>query len=378
MVVPNVRETPLASEHARLGATFTTFAGWRMPLRYVSDLREHEAVRTAAGLFDLSHMGQIEITGPDAARFLDHALVLDASAMPVDRARYTLICTASGGMLDDLVVYHTGEDQFLIVANAANVATVSAELDARIAGFDARTRDVSDRYALISLQGPRAAEILAEHTPADLNGLRYYSAVASRVAGREALLARTGYTGELGFEIYVAPDDATAVWADLLRSGESAGVQPVGLAARDTLRLEAGMPLYGNELTVDVTPLHAGLGWAVPADKAADYVGRKALEEYRQSGTPSVLVGLEGTGRRAARAGNPVVDPESGAAVGRVTSGVLSPTLGHPIAMAYVPPALAEPGTPVDVDVRGSMLRMTVVAKPFYRRADARRQIAPA
>ena len=365
------RETPLAQVHERLGATFTSFAGWRMPVHYSGHLREHAAVRTSVGLFDLSHMGELRVTGAQAARFLDYALVVHASAMTVGRARYTLLCTPSGGILDDLVVYRTGEEQFLVIANAANVATVFAEFAARAEGFAAEVADVSDSYALLSLQGPRAAEVLAPLTGTDLAAVKYYTCTEATVVGVPALLARTGYTGEDGFELYVSPPDVPAVWAAVQEAGEPAGIVPAGLACRDTLRLEAGMPLYGNELTVDVTPLHAGLGWAVPKEKPGDYVGRAALEKYVESGTPTGLVGLAGTGRRSPRSGYPVLDPRSGQSVGTVTSGALSPTLGYPVAMAYVPRSFEEPGIELVVDIRGAAAPVRVVKRPFYKRPAA-------
>lgn len=363
-----LRETPLAALHEELGATFTEFAGWRMPLTYSTHLKEHAAVRTSVGLFDLSHMGEVEVTGPGAARFLDYALVVNASSMVVGRARYTLLCTPAGGILDDVLVYHTDPGRFLIIANASNVATVSAELSSRAAGFDAEVADVSDNYALVSVQGPASVEVLDPLCDADIKGLKYYRSLSTAVAGRPALLARTGYTGEIGFEVYLSPADAPAVWTAIQRAGEPAGLVPAGLASRDTLRLEAGMPLYGHELTTAVSPVHARLEWAIPSDKEADYVGRAALERLAADGTDSVLVGLAGQGRRAARAECRVLDT-GGAPIGQVTSGVLSPTLGHPIALAYLPAAFDVEGTEVLADVRGQMLSMKVTPRPFYRRA---------
>jgi aminomethyltransferase len=363
-----LRETPLAALHAELGATFTTFAGWRMPVTYSTHLKEHAAARTSGALFDLSHMGQIEVTGPEAARFLDYALVVNASSMAVGRARYTLVCMPTGGILDDVLVYHTAPGQFLIIANASNVAIVTAELAVRAAGFDAEVADVSDDYALVSVQGPRSPEVLDPLCDADIKSLKYYRCVPAAVAGRPALLARTGYTGEIGFEIYLRPADAPTVWTAIQDAGAPAAIVPAGLASRDTLRLEAGMPLYGHELTTEISPLHARLEWAIPSDKEADYVGRAALETFAVNGTDSVLVGLAGNGRRAARAGCRVLDKD-GTVIGEVTSGVLSPTLGHPIAMAYLPPRYDAEGTELLADVRGQMLPMTVTARPFYRRA---------
>ncbi|GAA2813512.1 glycine cleavage system aminomethyltransferase GcvT [Saccharopolyspora taberi] len=361
------RQTPLHQVHESLGATFTEFAGWRMPLRYSGDTAEHNAVRTAAGLFDLTHMGEIRISGPQAAEALDYALVANASGIGVGRARYTMICNAEGGVLDDLIVYRLGDQEFLIVANAANAAVVSAALAERVGGFDATHEDVSADYALIAVQGPKAVEILAPLTDTDLGAVRYYAGYPSKVAGREVLLARTGYTGEDGFELFTSPADAPAVWQALTDSGAAHGLQPAGLSCRDTLRLEAGMPLYGNELSAELTPFHANLGRVVKLDKTADFVGRAALAAVAAQPTARTLVGLRADGRRAPRHGYQVLDAD-GAEIGVVTSGAPSPTLGHPIAMAYVDREHAEPGTGLQVDIRGTKVPAEVVELPFYRR----------
>jgi aminomethyltransferase len=361
--------SPLHEVHSKLGASFTDFAGWSMPLRYGSELAEHKAVREAAGLFDLSHMGEIELTGPEAARALDHALVGKLSAVKPGRARYTMICDAEGGVLDDLVVYRIAEDHYMVVANASNAAVVFAELRSRAEGFAVEVADRSTDCALIAVQGPKAVDIIGAVCDADLAALPYYGSAPTRVGGHDVLLARTGYTGEDGFEVYADAPDAEDVWAALTAAGEGHGLLPAGLACRDTLRLEAGMPLYGNELTADMTPFDAGLGRVVKFDKPEDFVGRAALERRRDAGDAArqVLVGLIGDGRRAARHGYPVLDGET--QVGTVTSGALSPTLGHPIAMAYVPPSLTEPGTELTVDIRGKDMPVSVVKLPFYKRA---------
>jgi aminomethyltransferase len=361
-------QSPLHQVHQELGASFTDFAGWAMPLRYGGELAEHRAVREAAGIFDLSHMGEIELTGPEAGRALDYALVGHLSAVKVGRARYTVICDADGGVLDDLVVYRLGEDHYLVVANASNAAVVSRELTTRADGFLVEVADKSRDCALIAVQGPRAVDILDAVCAADLGGLPYYGSTPAVIAGHDVLLARTGYTGEDGFEVYADSGDAVPVWRALFEAGAGRGLVPTGLACRDTLRLEAGMALYGNELTVATNPFDAGLGRVVKFDKPADFVGRAALADKRAAGGRLTLVGLVGSGRRAARHGYPVVD-EDGATVGTVTSGALSPTLGHPIAMAYVPPAHSEPGTKLAVDIRGTAAPVEVVTLPFYKRS---------
>ncbi|MEU5159783.1 glycine cleavage system aminomethyltransferase GcvT [Streptomyces sp. NPDC020875] len=364
------RRTALDALHRSLGATMTDFAGWDMPLRYASEREEHQAVRTRAGLFDLSHMGEITVSGPGAAALLDHALVGNISTIGPGRARYTMICREDGGILDDLIVYRTGGNEYLVVANAGNAQIVLDALIEQAAGFEAEVRDDRDAYALLAIQGPESPGILASVTDADLEGLKYYAGLPGTVAGVPALIARTGYTGEDGFELFVAPEHAEGLWRALTEAGASAGLVPCGLSCRDTLRLEAGMPLYGNELTTALTPFDAGLGRVVKFEKEGDFVGRKALEaaaERAADSPPRVLVGLVAAGRRVPRAGYPVL--ADGAVIGEVTSGAPSPTLGKPIAMAYVDAAHAGPGTPgVAVDIRGAQESYEVVALPFYRR----------
>ena len=365
------RRTPLTSVHESLGATLTDFAGWLMPLRYGSETAEHLAVRSAAGLFDLSHMGELSVTGEDAAAALDYALVGHASAIPPGRARYTMICAADGGVIDDLIVYRLAEQEYLIVANASNTAAVTAELTERAAGRAATVTDRTADYALIAIQGPRSAGILAKLTDTDLGQLRYYASYPATVARCQVLLARTGYTGEDGFEIYAAPSDADRVWMALTEAGAADGLIPAGLAARDSLRLEAGMPLYGNELGRDVTPFEAGLGRVVKLDKPGNFVGRSALAERAVATPARVLAGLIGRSRRVPRHGYRVL--WDGEPCGTVTSGTPSPTLGKPIAMAYLTAAAAEAAAAdtagrLAVDIRGSAEPAVIVPLPFYRR----------
>ncbi|MFB6790570.1 glycine cleavage system aminomethyltransferase GcvT [Streptomyces olivaceus] len=370
-----LRRTALDATHRALGATMTDFAGWDMPLRYGSERDEHVAVRTRAGLFDLSHMGEITVTGPQAAELLNFALVGNIGSVKPGRARYTMICREDGGILDDLIVYRLGDTEagsspYMVVANASNAQVVLDALTARAAGFDAEVRDDRDAYSLLAVQGPEASGILKGLTDADLDGLKYYAGLPGTVAGVPALIARTGYTGEDGFELFVQPAHAVELWEALTRAGEGVGLVPCGLSCRDTLRLEAGMPLYGHELSTALTPFDAGLGRVVKFEKEGDFVGRAALAEAAsraEQSPPRVLVGLVAEGRRVPRAGYQVVS--GGAVVGEVTSGAPSPTLGRPIAMAYVDPAHAAPGTAgVGVDIRGSHEPYEVVALPFYKR----------
>lgn len=359
----------LYEQHRALGATFTDFAGWEMPLRYGSDVAEHHAVRRAAGLFDLSHMGEIAVRGSEAAQALDFALVGALSSLPVGRARYTMMCGYDGGILDDLIVYRLADDDYLVVANASNTTSVLTHLVERCAGYVAQVSDETSRWSLIGVQGPKAVEVLRALVREPFAALKYYAWMSARVAGFPVLLARTGYTGEDGFEIF-AEADATELWQQLLRRGEPAGLVPAGLACRDSLRLEAGMPLYGHELTRDRTPFEAGLGRVVRLDKSGDFVGRAALARRCEDGVAATLVGLAARGRRAPRAGQAVLAHlDSGDQVGVVTSGLPSPTLGYGIAMAYVNGAPPQSGAALVVDVRGQAEPVTVVELPFYRRA---------
>ncbi|WP_324651860.1 glycine cleavage system aminomethyltransferase GcvT [Georgenia sp. H159] len=364
--------TALRAEHERLGARMTSFAGWLMPLQYGSQLAEHRAVRESAGLFDLSHMGTVWVSGEDAGAFLDFAFVGSLSTLEVGQAKYTLMCTPEGGIIDDLIVYRVEPDRYLTVPNAANTAGVLAELAERSTGFSVEITDSTQATALLAVQGPRAAEIVGGLAAEPVGDLRYYRARWTTLAGVRVLLARTGYTGEDGFEVVLRAPDAVALWHELLATGADAGLEPAGLAARDSLRLEAAMPLYGNELTREVDPFTVGFGGVVGLRrKTADFVGRPALERIREAHVARepgrrVLVGLAGEGRRAARAGSPVL--RDGQEIGVVTSGLPSPTLGHPIALAVVDVAAAEVGTAVEADVRGRSEPLTVVERPFYRR----------
>jgi aminomethyltransferase len=370
------RPTPLHAVHERLGATMTDFAGWLMPLRYGSETAEHRAVRGAAGIFDLSHMGEIAVSGPGAAAALDYALVGHLSALQPGRARYTMICAPDGGVLDDLIVYRLADTQFLVVANAANTPVVAAALRERVTGYQADVDDLTDDYALIAIQGPHASRILQPLADIGLDEVRYYAGQRAVVAGRKVLLARTGYTGEDGFELFTSPGDAEPVWMALAEAGEADGLVPAGLAARDTLRLEAGMPLYGNELTTQVTPFDVGLGRVVVFAKRGDFVGRAALAERAQAAPARTLVGLTVGSRRIPRHGYPVL--WDGQPRGTITSGSPSPTLGVPIAMAYLDPGTAElaaelaaeetAAARLAVDIRGSAEPARITALPFYRR----------
>lgn len=344
----------------------TSFAGWQMPLRYGSETAEHQAVRHAAGLFDLSHMGEILVRGPGAGEALDYALTGFFSTLRPGRARYTMICAADGGVLDDLVVYRQGEQEYLVIANASNTSAVFEALRSRASGFDAVVADATDDYALIAVQGPQAAGILSSLTPLDLGAMKYYAGAFGPVAGCPCWVARTGYTGEDGFEVFCRPEDAEPIWSSLVLQGTPAGLVPAGLAARDTLRLEAGMPLYGNELGPDVTPFEAGLGRVVKFDKPGEFVGREALAARAASGPVKHLVGLTIQSRRIARHGYPVL--ADGRTCGIITSGAPSPTLSAPIAMAYLEPEAGQGDQVLTVGIRGEAVPARLTDLPFYRR----------
>ncbi len=391
----DLRTTPLHERHAALGASFTDFGGWLMPVRYTSDLAEHHAVRQAAGLFDISHMAEFLVTGAGAGAFLDYALAGKISTMKDGKAKYSLLLDEDGGVIDDVIVYRMAADWYLVISNAGNRDVVAAAFAERaqrapvaaafvaspearpeffgyVAGHDiARIEDISDQAALIAVQGPRAREVVEGTAGIDgvapaLADLGYYAWASGTFREQPLFIARTGYTGEDGFELMVPNALAPAMWDALLAAGEPLGLVPAGLAARDTLRLEAGMPLHGHELSTDILPEQAGLARVVALDKD-EFVGKSAVAEA--SADLPVLVGLAAEGRRAGRAGYAVfADAEGGEPVGEITSGALSPTLGHPIAMAFVPPALARAGTTLYLDVRGTRIPATVTALPFYRR----------
>ncbi len=353
--------TPLYEEHQKLGASFTDFGGWEMPVRYGSDLDEHHAVRNSAGLFDISHMAEFEVSG-DAASFLDYALVSKISELAEGRAKYSLICAQDGGAIDDLIVYRRSSD-FLIISNAANRGAVGDALTSYSSNFDVFINDRSAELSLIAIQGPNAPGILQSQASIDLAPLRYYSIAEGELAGIPVSFCRTGYTGEDGFELLVDNGSAAELWAKLLEFGGD-DLKPCGLASRDTLRLEAGMPLYGHELNSTLTPMNAGLGKVVRFDKES-FVGKDELAQRQDD--PPQLHGLIGEGRRAARADYEIFEPGGQNPIGKVTSGVLSPTLGYPIAMALLAGNYAE-GTELEADVRGQRVGYKVTRLPFYKR----------
>ncbi|HEX2163641.1 MAG TPA: glycine cleavage system aminomethyltransferase GcvT [Thermoanaerobaculia bacterium] len=365
------RRTPLHAQHLAAGARMVPFAGWEMPVQYAGLVEEHRAVRAAAGIFDVSHMGEVRIAGKGASAFLQHLTPNDVERLPVGRAQYSALLTPEGTYLDDLLCYHLGDGEWLLVTNASNADADFAWIAARAAewpGDPVEVRDVGHEYALVAVQGPRAVDVLDPIVRADLADLRSYSFSQSDCGPFPALVSRTGYTGEDGFEVYVAPEHAAGLWEMLLDEGREEGLVPAGLGARDTLRLEAALALYGHELDGETTPWEAGLGWTVKLDKG-DFIGRQALVAAREAGPRKKLIGFEVRGRGIAREGHPIFAAGGEAAIGRVTSGTWSPTFEKALGMAFVPPDRAVPGTALEVDVRGRRLPVEVVELPFYRRA---------
>jgi aminomethyltransferase len=361
-----LRKTPLDAAHRDAGAKMVGFGGWEMPVEYAGLISEHNAVRTAAGLFDVSHMGQLTVEGAGALEFLQRVTCSDVAKLEDGRGQYTALPDENGCPVDDVVVFRRAEDRYLIVVNAANVARDVAWLQ-RQGPAGCSLTDRSDDYALLALQGPRAQEILQPLTPIDLAGIGYYRFAEGEVDGRPVSVSRNGYTGEDGFELLVPVAHATGLWTRLLEAGEPAGLVPAGLGARDTLRLEARLLLYGNDIDSTTSLIEAGLGWTVSlAEHKGDFVGRPVLEEQKKHGAPRRLVGFEVTGRGIARHGYPVL--LDGEPVGQVTSGSFAPHLQKNIGLCYLPAGRAADGTAIEIDVRGRRVAAVVVPTPFYKR----------
>ncbi len=361
------RRSPLDAEHEAAGAKMVEFAGWRMPVRYQGVIDEHRAVRSAAGLFDVSHMGEFRVTGGDAVSFLQYATPNDVVALEIGEVHYTSLLTDRGTYIDDLLVYRLGVEEYLLVVNAANTAKdlghLRALAAAQFGGAEVEIEDVTDSFALLALQGPNAQSILAGLCDAPLANLGYYRCLRTDVGGREALVSRTGYTGEDGFELYVDPEHACGIWRDLMSAG--GGLVAAGLGARDTLRTEAAMALYGHEIDAATNPYEARLAWTIKLKKG-EFVGREALVEIKSTGPVRKLIGFEIAGRGIARDACAVL--VDGAPAGSVTSGTFSPTLEKAIGMAYVPPTAAKVGREIEVEVRGRRLSAIQVKLPFYKR----------
>lgn len=357
------RQTELYARHCELGGRMVEFAGWLLPVQYpTGPLEEHHTVRRAAGLFDIDHMGQLVVKGPEALLYLQRTVTMDVARMTMGEAHYSLVCYEDGGIVDDIFIYRL-PDRYFIAINAANAEKDTRWFRYQLGRHQATVDNVSDETYMLALQGPQAEAILQQLTPAQLDKLPYHRATESKVAGVPTLVGRTGYTGEDGFELFFPREKAVLLWDRLLEVGAPLGLKPIGLAARDSLRFEAKMPLYGQEIAANLDPLQAGLGWAVSFEKG-DFVGRNALLKVKLEGSPSKLVGLEMVDRGVPRHGYPVA--VDGRIIGEVTTGMFAPTVGRYLALAYLPVAQAAIGTGVQVLIRGEAKRARVVETPFY------------
>jgi aminomethyltransferase len=361
-----LRKTPLHAVHVESGAKMVPFSGWDLPVEYSGLIAEHQAVRTAAGLFDVSHMGEFEVDGPGALAFLQRVTANNVAKLAIGQAQYSALPLPSGCPVDDVIVYRRAEQRYLVVVNAANIARDWDWLQSqRPSGCSLVDR--SDAFALLALQGPKAAAILQGLTPLALGGIGFYRFAEGAVCGREAIVARTGYTGEDGFELFLAPGDAAPVWRRLVEAGAPLGLLPAGLGARDTLRLEARMLLYGNDMDETTTLVEAGLGWIVSSDDAkGEWNGKTVLLEQKAKGAPRKLVGFEATERGIPRHGYPVFAGDE--RVGAVTSGSFAPFLQKSIGLAYLPAARAAVGSELAIEIRGRRIGARVVPTPFYKR----------
>jgi aminomethyltransferase len=357
-----LKRTPLRDFHAARGARLVDFAGWEMPVQYRSILEEHKAVRRAAGLFDVSHMGEVDVRGPEAGKFLNHLVTNDVTKLYPGRVLYSPMCYPSGGVVDDLLVYMRAPDEYFLCINAGNVDKDLEWIREQARNFKVSIIDRSADYGLLAVQGPQAAEIVQSLTGAKLGLVKYYHFTEGTVAGFNCLISRTGYTGEDGFELYVAAGDAVALAEALLAAGAPLGLELAGLGARDSLRLEAGFPLYGHEITHEISPLTAGLGWTVKLDKGADFIGRDMLVAEKKNGGAKKVVFFKTGDRRILRAETPVLGTD-GAVVGRVLSGTLSPLLNEAIGSALV--ATPASTQPLAADVRGAKINLQLVKPPF-------------
>ncbi|MEM7473788.1 MAG: glycine cleavage system aminomethyltransferase GcvT [Planctomycetota bacterium] len=371
MASDQIQKTALTDWHAERGARMVEFAGYEMPIQYSSIVKEHEATRNAAGLFDISHMGRLRFEGPRAHELLDHLLTRRVSALKTGQVRYSLMCNASGGILDDVLISRlespSSRQFFLLVVNASNRAKIVRWLEPHLADFpDVGFNDVTNETSMISVQGPASPEIVSKLFDRSTTDMKYYTSVVTDQMSKPCILSRTGYTGEDGYELIVRNENAARVWENLMLAGRDAGVEPVGLGARDTLRLEAAMPLYGHELSESLDPFTAGLGFAVNL-KDRSFIGSEALTNRKDNPTGSVRVGLRLEGRRPAREGALIVDRDN-RTIGEVTSGTFAPTLGFPIAMGYLNREVAIEGNSVDIDIRGSKSSAEIVPLPFYSR----------
>ncbi len=363
-----LKRTPLYDTHLALGARMVEFGGWEMPVQYSGILEEHHAVRNAAGLFDIDHMGQFEVTGARALDFLQSLLSSDLSTLEPNEAKYALMCFADGTVVDDTFVYRlagttkSARPRYMVVVNASNREKDFKWMDAHRTVFKVALRDISDELYMLAFQGPKAEEVLQRIESFDLSKIAYHHARVFRIDGKPGIIARTGYTGEDGFELFVPVQFGKHVWDAILEAGKDAGVKPIGLGARDSLRFEAKMPLYGHEIDANTTPLEAALGWACDLNK--EFIGRDVLLKQKLEGVSRKLVGFEMIDRGIARKDYPIC--KDGHPVGTVTTGMFSPTLQKNLGLGFVPPELSAIGTEFDVEVRGKPLKARVIKTPFY------------
>jgi aminomethyltransferase len=362
----NLKRTPLHAFHVEHKARMVPFAGWEMPVQYTSILEEHRAVREKAGLFDVSHMGEVRIHGEGARAFLSHLVTNDVERLQTGRALYTVMCYEDGGVVDDLIIYQVGDEEYLLCINASNVEKDVEWITGQAVGFDCIVDDVSDTFGQLALQGPCAFDILKAVTGQDLSGLGRFAFIKDHFFETSAMISRTGYTGEDGVEIYLPSGETPRVANRIYELGKDLGLQLVGLGARDSLRLEAGYPLYGHEISTSIDPLTAGLGWVVKLQKPAKFIGKAALEAIKADGPQNKVVFFRLDDRRIARQGTGVIDM-SGAKVGEVLSGTQSPIIGRPIGSALVPAALAAEGAPLFVDIRGTRIPLEIAKPPLHR-----------
>lgn len=362
----SLKRTPLYEQHRQLGARLVEFSGWEMPVQYSGILEEHRAVRTQAGLFDVSHMGEFKVTGPDALAFLQQLVPNNVARLEINQELYTQLCQPDAGVVDDLLIYHLADNEYMLVVNAGNIEKDLAWVRQHSQGFDVTITDQSEATGLIALQGPAALAILQPLTGVDLSAIAYYHCAPGAVSGTSCLISRTGYTGEDGFELYCSAEDVVELWRKLLAAGKEHGLLPAGLGARDTLRLEAALCLYGHELDETTNPLEASLGWTVKLAKG-DFIGHDALAKIKAEGLKRKLIGVEMVERGVCRGGYAIYDGER--QIGALTSGAPSPTLNKNIGMGYVEAAQAVPGKTVQIDIRGRRTAAHIVALPFYKRS---------
>ena len=357
------KKTALHDKHVSLGARMEPFAGYMMPIKYTTVKEEHNAVREGVGIFDLSHMGEFRVKGTDARKFLDYLLTNDAEVEP-GRAYYSTMCYPDGGIVDDLIVYRISEDEYLMVVNASNIEKDWAWVTSHTSGYSVDLTNESDQTSLVAIQGPDAEKLAQKLTDVDLSAIEYYHHVSGEFAGRNVLIARTGYTGEDGFELYLDPKDAGEVWDAVMEAGGEYGIKPIGLGARDTLRLEVGYLLYGNDIDHTTTPMEARLGWVVKLKTDKDFIGREVMARQKQDKPSRYIVGLEVKGRGFPRHGAELFDGSR--KVGIVTSGSIAPALGHGVCLAYVEKGFHRKGTELEAEVRGRRIPVMTVKLPFY------------